>query len=291
MKTVVLGASGMLGNTMLRVFAEGAEHDVFGTVRTGDVRRHFPPLLSERLISGVDVENPDALTRLFAEIRPEVVINCVGLVKQLSHADDPLQALSINAVLPHRLARLCALTGARLIHISTDCVFDGRKGGYREIDPPDALDLYGRSKSLGEVSYPHAITLRTSIIGSELNSAHGLIGWFLAQSGRVRGYRRAVFSGLPTVELARIVRDIVLRHPDLHSVYHVAASPISKYDLLGLVAAAWEKKIDIDPDDSVVIDRSLDASRFREATGYTAPPWPELVARMRAFEQDDSRAW
>jgi dTDP-4-dehydrorhamnose reductase len=216
-------------------------------------------------------------------VRPAVVINCVGLVKQLADADDPLAALPVNALLPHRLARLCALTGTRLIHVSTDCVFSGRKGGYRESDDADAGDLYGRSKLLGEVDYANAMTLRTSIIGHELASAHGLIGWFLSQQGSVRGFTRAIFSGLPTGELARVMKDFVVPRPDLRGVYHVAADPISKYDLLHVVNQEYGRGLDIRADGQLRIDRSLDGTRFREATGYVAPPWPWLVAEMRAF--------
>lgn len=283
MRILVLGVSGMLGNAMLRVLAEGNAHDVCGTARMGGVRRHFAPILAERIISGIDVENSDALVRLFDEVRPQAVVNCIGLVKQLSAVDDPLQALPINALLPHRLARLCALSGARLVHVSTDCVFDGRKGNYRETDFADADDLYGRSKFLGEVAYPHTVTLRTSIIGRELEGEHGLIGWFLAQRGPVKGYRRAVFSGLPTVELSHIVRNVVLPRPELSGIYHVAAAPITKYNLLKLVAAKYGSEVVIEPDDSVVIDRSLNADRFHDATGYVAPAWPELVTRMCDF--------
>lgn len=284
MKILILGASGMLGNAMMRVMAETGEHDVWGTARAGAVKRHYSAQLGERILAGVDVENADVLARVFAEVRPEVVVNCIGLVKQLTEADDPLMALPINAMLPHRLARLCDLIDARLVHVSTDCVFNGTKGGYRESDPSDAEDLYGKSKFLGEVAYPHTITLRTSIIGHELASAHGLVGWFLEQEGSVKGYRRAIFSGLPTVELSRIVRDLVLPRPALSGLYHVAAAPIAKFDLLELVASAYGKKIMIEPDDRVMIDRSLNADRFREATDYVAPAWPDLIAQMRDFK-------
>lgn len=284
MKILILGASGMLGNAMMRVMAETGEHDVWGTARAGTVNRHFSDQLGERILAGVDVENADVLSRVFAEVRPEVVVNCIGLVKQLAEADDPLMALPINAMLPHRLARLCDLIGARLVHVSTDCVFNGTKGGYTESDPSDAEDLYGKSKFLGEVAYPHTITLRTSIIGHELASAHGLVGWFLEQEGCVKGYRRAIFSGLPTVELSRIVRDVVLPRPALSGLYHVAAAPIAKFDLLELIAAAYGKTITIEPDDRVIIDRSLNADRFREAIGYVAPAWPDLIAQMRDFK-------
>jgi len=283
-KVLVLGVSGMLGNAMFRVLSENADLDVWGSARSSTVKARFNPSLAERILAGVDVENGDALARLFDELRPEVVINCIGLVKQLAEADDPLMALPINAMLPHRLARLCGLVGARLVHVSTDCVFNGARGNYRESDPSDAEDLYGKSKYLGEVAYPHTITLRTSIIGHELVGNHGLIGWFLSQQGRVKGYRKAIFSGLPTVELSRIVRDLILPRPSLAGLFHVAASPIAKFDLLQLVASAYGKEIVVEPDDRVVIDRSLNADRFRETTGYMAPSWSEMIAQMRDFK-------
>jgi dTDP-4-dehydrorhamnose reductase len=279
---LVLGATGMLGNAVMRFFAAAGRYEVVGTARSGEARQLLPPEVRPRIRIGVDVQDPDSLTQTFAAVRPAVVINCVGVVKQLAAAEDPLVAIPINALLPHRLARLAALVGARFVHVSTDCVFSGSKGMYREDDPADAQDLYGRSKYLGEVDYPNAVTLRTSIIGHELNSSHGLVEWFLAQKGPVRGYRRAIFSGLPTVELARVMHELVVAS-DLHGVYHVAAAPIDKCALLSHVAAAYERTTQITPDDAVVIDRSLDASRFRSRTGYAAPAWPELIAQMRRF--------
>lgn len=284
MKTVlILGASGMLGNAVLRLFSQGRGIRALGTVRSGRASHLLPPELRDSLLLGVDVEQFDSLARAFATAKPDVVINCIGVVKQLSEADDPLTALPINAMLPHRLARLCEVAGARLVHVSTDCVFAGTKGMYTEADFPDANDLYGRSKYLGEVGYPNAITLRTSIIGHELEGARSLLCWFLTQSGSVRGFTKAVFSGVPTVELARVIRDYVLPRPELHGLYHVSAAPINKYDLLQLVAQAYGKTITIAPSDQVVIDRSLDSQRFRDATGYVPPTWPELVRTMREF--------
>jgi dTDP-4-dehydrorhamnose reductase len=283
-RVLILGATGMLGNAMLRVFANSPGFTASGSARSAAGVRLLPEAVRGTVHTGVDVENPDALASLLGRVRPQVVVNCIGLVKQLAEADDPLAALPINAMLPHRLSRLCALVGARLVHISTDCVFAGTRGMYTEADAPDAQDLYGRSKLLGEVTGDaHAITLRTSIIGHELASAHGLVGWFLAQSGTVRGYARAVFSGFPTVELAHIVRDHVLPNADLHGLYQVSAAPIDKLSLLRLVAAQYGRSTVITPDERLVIDRSLDSSRFREATGYTPPAWPELVRRMHAF--------
>ena len=282
-RVLVLGVSGMLGNAVFRIFAQSDGYSVMGSVRSAGVLRLLPSELREQVVCGVDVENTDSLMRLFALVRPNVVINCIGLVKQLAEADDPLAAIPINALLPHRVARLCDVAGARLIHMSTDCVFAGTRGMYSEQDVSDAKDFYGRSKYLGEVDYPHAVTLRTSIIGHELSSANGLVGWFLAQQGPVKGYVRAIFSGLPTVELARVIRDFVVPNPELRGLYHVSAEPINKYELLKLVAQVYGKAIDITPDDKLEIDRSLDSSRFREITGYQPAAWPELVRRMHEF--------
>lgn len=282
MKILVLGASGMLGNAMLRVMSAQEGWSVFGTVRGADPALHVAAPRAV-LIPGVHADQPDSLLAAFAQARPDVVINCVGLVKQLSNAEDPLVAVPINTLLPHRLARMCEVAGARLVHVSTDCVFSGKQSNYTEFDLADAQDVYGRSKLLGEVDYPHAVTLRTSIIGHELRSAHGLIDWFLSQQARVKGYTEAVFSGLPTCELARVVRDFVIPHPSLCGVYHVAAESISKHDLLQIVNREYGKYLQIEPDDQVKINRSLDASRFREATGYVAPAWPYLIAQMREF--------
>ena len=282
-RVLVLGASGMLGNAMLRLFAQRGMHTITGTVRSSAALHQLPDSLRTRVVSGVDVENPDALAALIARFKPDVVINCIGLVKQLADANQPLVALPINALLPHRLAALCALGGSRLVHISTDCVFAGTRGMYVESDVTDATDLYGRSKLLGEVTDSHAITLRTSIIGHELNSAHGLIGWFLSQREGVRGYARAVFSGLPTVELATVVHDHVLPRSELSGLYHVSAEPIDKFSLLQLVARQYNHSVALEPDERLVIDRSLDSSRFRSATGYAPPDWPDLVERMHRF--------
>lgn len=283
MKVMILGVTGMLGNAMFRVLSEGADLAVYGTARSDSARQHFSDSLSSRINVGTDVESNDSLVRAFAAVQPDVVVNCVGLVKQLADANDPLRAVPINTLLPHRLAALCQATRSRLVHISTDCVFSGAKGNYLETDFPDAYDLYGRSKLLGEVDYPHAITLRTSIIGHELSGNRSLVNWFLAQQGPVKGFTRAIFSGLPTVELATVVRDVVLPLKELHGLYHVSAKPINKFDLLQMLAHAYRKNIEINPSEELVIDRSLNSGRFKEATGYTPPDWPTLVRRMYEF--------
>lgn len=282
-KILVLGTSGMLGNAVYRYFTSQTAHDVIGVVRSA---RSVSSLASEprgQIVEGGDVENLDALVRVFDRHRPTIVVNCIGLVKQLDDAKNPLAAIPINSVLPHRLARLCSLSDARLIHLSTDCVFSGDKGLYVESDLPDARDVYGRTKLLGEVDYPNALTLRTSIIGHELSGAHSLISWFLAQEGAVRGFSKAIFSGFPTVEIARIIDAHVIPRPELTGLYHLSAEPIDKFNLLKLVAETYNKVIRIDEDPSLVIDRSLDSSRFRAATGFQPDDWSTLVKRMHDF--------
>jgi dTDP-4-dehydrorhamnose reductase len=274
----------MLGHAVYRCFATASGVEAFATLRGDSARRHFAPELQAGLVTGVDVLDSDGLTAVLARLRPEAVVNCIGVVKQLGQSSDPLVALPVNALFPHRLARLCALLGARLIHPSTDCVFRGTRGGYTEQDPPDSDDLYGRSKLLGEVAEPHAVTLRTSLIGRELETRHGLVEWFLGESGVVRGFTRAVFSGLTTQEMASLILRYVLPNPRLHGLWHVSAAPITKHDLLVLLRETYDRQTRIEADPSVVLDRSLDSSRFRIATGYEPPSWPAMIRQMRAGE-------
>lgn len=282
-RVLVLGATGMFGHALLRYLARQPELAVFGSARSTSSVQLLPEHVRDLVVPNVDVESAGALAALIDRTEPTVIVNCVGLVKQLSGASDPLLALPLNALFPHRLARLAEGAGARVVHISTDCVFLGSKGMYVEGDPCDADDLYGRSKFLGELDYPHTITLRTSMIGHELAGSHGLVEWFLKQESEVRGFGKAIFSGLPTVEFARVIHERVLAHPKLRGVFHVAAEPIDKLSLLRLIAARYGRATPISPDDSFRVDRSLNADRFREATGYVAPGWPELIRRMHEF--------
>jgi dTDP-4-dehydrorhamnose reductase len=290
-RIMIFGAAGMLGHTLFTRLVGHDNFEVYATVRSSaGLSKRFSPELMRMVRGGVDADNFDTVIRAIAEIKPDVVINCIGIIKQLPAAEDHLTAITINALFPHRLALVCAAAGARLIHISTDCVFAGTKGGfggsgsraggYTEQDPADATDLYGRTKYLGEVTYPHCVTLRTSIIGHELNSQYGLVEWFLAQPGKVRGFTNAIYSGFPTVELARIIAEYVLPIPELSGLYHVSSETVSKYALLKLIAVQYGKQTEIEPYHDFRVDRLLDSSRFRGITGYNPPAWPELIAGM-----------
>lgn len=282
LRVLVLGTTGMLGSTIFRTLSADNRIETFGTLRAAHGVNRFAHHLHEALIPNIQVDNESGVLAAFAHAKPDIVINCIGIIKQLPAAYNHLESLAINSILPHRLAKYCGLFGARLIHFSTDCVFSGKSGQYRETDPCDATDLYGRSKLLGEVDYEHALTLRTSIIGHELTSNNSLIDWFLSQTDEVRGFRKAIFSGMPTVEIARIVRDMVIPNPSLRGLYHLSVDPIDKNELLRLVSETYSKNIVITPDDEFVINRSLNSERFRTATGFGPKPWPELIRDMHA---------
>lgn len=285
MKILVLGGEGMLGHKIYQVLAPRFETWV--TFRGQPANGHGLPVYAdarpETLIGGVDALDFDGVTRALHRVRPDAVVNCIGIVKQLREAHDPILSLTVNALLPHRLAKVCGTLGARLVHVSTDCVFSGRKGMYVEADQPDADDLYGRSKLLGEVAGPGCLTLRTSIFGRDFLKDSALLEWFLSnRGGRVTGYRRAVFSGFPTRSFARIVGDVIERHPDLSGLYHLASPPISKLDLLTRIREALRLDVGIDASDGPACDRSLDGTRFLEATGCHIPGWDELIADLAA---------
>lgn len=283
MRILVLGVTGMLGSAVFKVLSENSLFDVWGSARDSS-KLSLLSVNTEKVVTGVNVLDSDNLASIFKKVKPDVVINCIGLIKQVADANNPLVALPINSLLPHRLADLCELSQSRLIHISTDCVFSGRKGRYCEADPSDAEDLYGKSKHIGEVTdRKNTITLRTSIIGHELQSQYALLEWFLAQEGLVYGYSKAIFSGVPTNELARIIKEYVLPRKDLNGLYHVSAEPISKFDLLSIIAKQYKKDIEIIEDNKVVVDRSLASDKFCNATGYKAPDWDKLVEGMWQF--------
>lgn len=280
-KILILGGTGMIGHGLFYELSKYTDLDLYATARSdSNLEQWFPHELRQKIRVNVDADNYDTVIRALASIQPDIVINCIGLIKQLPLANDPLSAITSNSLLPHRVSLVCRTAGARMIQVSTDCIFNGSKGNYTESDPSDATDLYGRSKFLGEVEYPHCVTLRTSIIGHELKGKLGLIEWFLAQEGTINGFTQAIYSGVPTVEFARVIKEYVLPNPELSGLYHVSAEPISKYDLLKLVAKRYSKEIEIKPFDDFFNDRSLDSSRFREVTGYQPPSWEELVDMM-----------
>jgi dTDP-4-dehydrorhamnose reductase len=281
MKILILGGDGMLGHQLLRLL--GDQHEVRVTLRQEFSAYSGSALFSPKnAFAGVDVRVSDRVLAVLSEFHPDAVVNAVGIVKQRPDGLDVIPNLEINALLPHRLALICRAIGSRFIHISTDCVFSGNRGQYREDDRPDPVDIYGHSKLLGEVSSEGAITLRTSIIGLGLYRKTSLIDWFLRQETRIPGYRNAIFSGFTTKELSRVIEKLLLKHPRASGLYHLSSSTTSKYDLLRRLKTKLGRDTEIIPDDAVRIDRSLDSTRFRQEFSYIPPSWDEMLDELVA---------
>ena len=278
MRVLVFGGDGMLGHQVQRRLA--ARHEVRATLRRP--LREYPESASfgAAAVGGVDVRDEQSVRAALDAFRPQAVVNAAGIVKQRDDANAAVASIEVNALFPHRLAALCREAGAYLIHYSTDCVFSGGKGGYAESDAPDPADLYGRSKLLGELAGAGCLTLRTSMIGPELSRKSGLLEWFLSQKGSAPGYRRAVFSGLTTLEHARVIERVLERPSRISGLYHLSGAAIAKYDLLRMIARHFGLATEVLPDGAVVIDRSLDSSRFRATFGYQPPSWEEMISEL-----------
>jgi dTDP-4-dehydrorhamnose reductase len=282
MRILVFGGSGMLGHKLVQRL--GREFEVWCTLRSGfDQVEKYGIVDRKRTLENVDVTDISQVRGAIEHAAPEVVINAVGLIKQVPAASDVIQVLAVNSVFPRLLGSLSAQYGFRLITFSTDCVFSGVKGSYVESDPSDAQDLYGMSKFLGEVSEGNCLTLRTSIIGRELGTHHSIVEWFLSnRGGSVKGYVNAIYTGFPTVVIADIVADVLSKHHDLSGVYHVSSEPISKFDLLNLLNRHFATGTEITPFEEYVIDRSLDSTRFRNVTGFVPQTWDQMIGQMTA---------
>jgi len=279
MRILILGGDGMLGHQLFKSL--GSRHDVRVTLRQRlSAYEDFNLFSAENAYEGIEVGSMDRLIDVLGDFRAEAVVNAVGIVKQRSTAKESIPSLETNSLFPHRLAGLCKAAGMRMVHMSTDCVFSGRKGGYRETDLSDAEDLYGRTKYLGEVYDSHCLTLRTSIIGKELSRKQGLLEWFLSQKGSVQGFKNALFSGFTTLEFSRIIEKILMEYPEKEGLYHVSSDPISKLDLLTLIKRKMGLRIEIIPTEEPRLDRSLDSSRFRTEFNYTPPTWEEMIREL-----------
>ncbi len=280
MRILVLGGSGLLGHKLVQCWQ--SEFDVWSTLRGRFIDyARFGIFDRAKTIENLSVLDTTTVAATIAKIKPDVIFNAVGIVKQVPTAKNAVDTLLINSVLPHQLATIAEKVGARLIQISTDCVFEGTTGNYSEGDRPDATDLYGKSKNLGEVVAANCLTLRTSIIGRELATAHGLVEWVLSNRGeKVQGYANAIFSGFPTVVLADIISNLIKNCPDMSGLYHVSSEPINKFDLLSLIKTSYDLDLDIERFDDFRLDRSLNSAKFRKETGFLPADWPELIERM-----------
>jgi dTDP-4-dehydrorhamnose reductase len=279
-KILILGGTGMLGHKLWQNIS--TQTDTYMTMRGNrSAYTHKELFDSTHVFEGVFAQDIEGLIRVISQVHPQVIVNCIGIVKQQSASKDPLTSIAVNSLFPHQLANICSAANIRLIHISTDCVFSGRQGNYRETDVSDAEDLYGRTKYLGEVDQSGCLTIRTSMIGYELDSAYGLLEWFLTQEGKtVKGFTNAIFSGFTTAALSNIIWEIVSNFPVLEGVFHVASQPIDKFTLLSRIKELLDLPVTIVPDSSVNIDRSLNNSKFAAATGLLIPTWDEMLSQL-----------
>lgn len=279
---MILGGDGMLGHRLFQSLMP--HHDVRVTLRRllGQCE-HYNLFNSGNAFDNVDVLDYERLSEVIRQFKPQAVVNCVGIIKQRSSAKESIPSIEINALLPHRLSLLCKSIGARLILLSTDCVFSGKKGNYVEEDLTDATDLYGRTKLLGEVQDSHCLTLRTSIIGRELSRKKSLLEWFLAQSGPIKGYTNAIYSGFTTHEMSRIIEKMIVKHPHASGIYHVSSDSISKFELLKLTGDILGHHIEIIPDASFECDRSLNSERFRSEFNYQPPSWIAMIQELKLY--------
>jgi dTDP-4-dehydrorhamnose reductase len=282
MKILIIGATGMLGYSLFSNLSEYSNLDVYGTIRNIKGKENFFREYIDKIIEGVEIDNIRNVENVISHLKPDVVINCIGLIKQHDISKQHTDAISINSLLPHQLASICSRFESKFIHFSTDCIFSGVKGGYVEGDIPDAIDLYGKSKRLGEVDYSPHLTLRTSIIGHELSSNVSLIDWFLSQENKTKGFSKAIFSGLPTCVIAKLLAECILAKPELTGVYHLSVDPIDKLSLLKLVAGIYNKEIEIEESTELIIDRSLNSDRLRKLINFKAPTWESLISDMNS---------
>lgn len=280
MRILIFGGDGMLGHRLLRQLS--ARHETRVTLRRPLAEySRFGLFSRDNAFDETDARDVRRVAAVVSAFRPQAVINAVGIVKQRPEAREIEISSEVNALFPHRLAALCRARLAHLLHLSTDCVFSGEKGNYAEADRPDPVDVYGETKLRGEIDAPGAITLRTSMIGTELDRKTGLVEWLLAQKGKtIKGYRKAVFSGFTTAELARLIEMLVTRHPGAHGLYHASSAPISKLDLLAGLERRLGLGVTIVPDDAVACDRSLDSSRLRKAFDYEPPSWDAMLDEL-----------
>lgn len=280
MRILILGGDGMLGHRLLGQLAP--RHDVRVTLHQQlDDYRAYGLFNKANTYDAVDVRDVSRMIDVFSRFKPQAAINAVGIVKQRPEVKDEVLSVEVNGMLPHLLARLCRAHDAQLVHLSTDCVFSGKKGNYSENDCPDPEDVYGFSKLLGEAAGRGALTLRTSMIGPELKRKASLVEWFLAQRGKsIKGWRKAIYSGFTTAEMSRIIETIVTQHPEACGIYHVSSDPISKFDLLSRIESRIRSGTTIIPDDSIACDRSLDSRRFRADFGYAPPSWESMLDEL-----------
>lgn len=273
----------MIGNCLFKYLSLKKEYNVYGFVRNKITLNEENSLINKANILEVKILRNNNFKKIIQDLNPQVIINCIGIVKQNPLINNITLTIELNSLFPHNLNNICREINCRLIQLSSDCVFSGRKGNYQEKDYADANDIYGRSKFFGEINDINCLTIRTSFIGHELKNKWGLLSWFISQDKKVNGFKNAIYSGLTTLEIAKIIYDFVLPNKNLNGLYHIASKPIDKFSLLEIINEIYEKNIKINKDYSLIIDKSLDYSKFRDVTGYEPIEWECALKELKNF--------
>ncbi len=281
MRILILGGTGILGHQLYKHMSSHFP-DTFATIRQSRTKYQLSNITDEsKIIECVDVTEFHILTGIMNSVKPDVILNCTGFTKRRKDVNEVINSIKLNALFPHLLAEWGRNNSVRVINFSTDCVFDGMTGNYSDVSPTNAVDLYGKTKAIGEIRGENALTLRSSFIGTELENGTELLEWFLGQTGgTVRGFKNAIYSGLTTLELSRVIEKIIIHYPGANGIYNVSSDPISKYELLLLIRDKMHLNVEVLPDENVICDRSLNSSKFRQEFNYVPPRWELMIDEL-----------
>ena len=283
-KILILGSTGMMGSTISRLIKNDKRFKILCTYK--DYHKIKLIKLQKNQKKKLNVFDFNELKRIIFRFKPDFIINCVGLIKQLSNKKNINKIKFLNTNLPKKLSIIAKNKNFKIIHLSTDCVFSGKKGNYKESDKCDAIDLYGISKFKGEVDSKFVLNIRTSIIGHELTSSNSLLNWFLNQK-EINGFKKAFFSGLTTLELSKIIiNEIIEKNKIINGLFHISGPRISKLNLLKIVKRIYKKKTIINIDNSFKIDRSLNSNKFTKLINIKKKSWPNMIKEQWVFNEN-----
>lgn len=281
MRILILGGNGMIGHKIFQVISN--KHlDTWVLFKKSFNDISFNEIFNKtNIIDNFDLSNFHKLSTLLNNLKPEVIINAVGITIRRGIDNIPSKSIQINSALPHFINEWVILNNKRLIHFSTDCVFSGDQGSYTENSIPDARDIYGKSKALGEVSSKNTLTLRGSMIGREIENKTELLEWVLSQRNKqLKAFSNVIYSGITTIRMAKLVLKIIEEFPQMHGIYNVSSECISKYDLIKLFVKEFNISIDIISDDSYISKKDLDSTKFYNELGIDKPNWNDLIIEL-----------
>ena len=281
MKVLILGASGLIGHKLLQKLSN--DFEVVASLHK--MKAHYNNLSlfkGKNIIEGIDARNFTLIKDLLNDFQPDIILNCIGITKRKENISDLMFSIELNSLLPHKLAAWARENNKKVIHFSTDCVFDGKHGNYNEESLTTAIDNYGKTKSLGEIIDNHNLTIRSSFIGQELFGKTELLDWFLLNEGKkIKGYTKTLYSGVSTIFMSKIVKKIILSYPKLSGLFQLAPNfPISKYDLLCIARDVYNIDIEIIPDHNIIHKPTLNGSKLRKMIDINVPNWSDMMKEL-----------